>query len=143
MRVTAFVMTLLGTLACAGIGGLGLLAVTTVELVARAKFANTLGVTASQVDLREFLSPAEQQDLQAKMRTLRSSAWSMISSSVLGLVACVLAMKRRGLWAALLLLVAGVGPLVFVLGNGTYSGLFVVGGIFAFFIPPSEAPEPD
>jgi hypothetical protein len=67
----------------------------------------------------------------------RTRAWPfMIAALVLSIAAGILAMKGRGVWAAVLLLTAAAGPGILFPPTLLFSSILILAGILALFVRP-------
>lgn len=109
MRIAALVLAILGALAAVGLGVLFLVAQSQPQALATRAMARDI--------LRSPTMPeAARQQMRAALARQQALPYFLLAALPLSIFGAVLAMKRRGLWAALLLLLSGLGPVLLLVG---------------------------
>jgi len=103
--------------------------------------AHSAGVQAQMDTIRALGSPELAQQTQAKMDQLVRASYFLMAGLPLGIVGGVLAMRRQGWIAGLLMLIPVALATAFAQNAGVLIFTFplVIGGLLAFFVWPKRA----
>lgn len=132
MRYIVLTLALLGAAASAGWGyiWLGVLREKQPEL------DRALRLLSSPLMAQGGVNQSEVRDSLAAVNRLKTATYLLLAAGPLGVLGGILALMSRGNWGALLLLGAGVGPVIFMAMTGLATSVLILGGLLSFLVQP-------